>query len=160
SERSQLHGAMCFPYVLSKIAPLERWSFKRFPKSEAEGTAFPEFCYKSFRPSPLDEVKTWAAIRTYRGAVEWQFSVGYGDSSCISAFPAPPGGYAQLDPEAQRLRLEEQIRNGRRVDPDFVNRAVEGIPVLCSYLEKELGLVDAPAQQFDPSLLSFDGLQH
>jgi hypothetical protein len=156
-DRSELTGGEWFPYVLSKIAPLE-WSSYRESPSDVKGAhypvdSFPNFCFVLFRPSTESYFALVRAVSGYQGAVVWQVIGNF-----IVALPAKPTFYAPTLPEEDGKRLEEAIKNPPKPDPGFVKRAVADIPGLCSYLEKRLSLTDVVPQDFDPALLTREGL--
>jgi hypothetical protein len=155
--RTELTGGEWFPYVLSKIAPLE-WSSYRESPSDVKRThysvdQFPNFCFFLFRPSTESYFALVRAVRGYEGAVVWQV-IG----NCIAALPAKPTFYASILTEEDGKQLEEAIKNPPKPDPAFVKRAVADIPRLCSHLEKRLNLTDVVPQDFDPALLTREGL--
>ena len=143
--------------MLSKIAPLE-WSRYRESPSDVKGThdsedQFPNFCFVLFRPSTEAYFALVRAVSEYKGKVVWQV-IG----NCIVALPAKPTFYAPTLTEEDAKRLEEAINNRPKPDPTFVERAVADITGLCSYLEKRLNLTDVMPQDFDPALLTREGL--
>lgn len=156
-DRTELTGGEWFPYVLSKIAPLE-WSRYRESPSDVKGThysvdQFPNFCFFLFRPSTESYFALLRAVSEYQGAVVWQV-IG----KCIAALPAKPTFYAPILTEEDGKRLADAIKNPPKPDPTFVKRAVADIPGLCSYLEKRLNLTDVVPKDFDPALLTREGL--
>jgi hypothetical protein len=156
-DRTKLTGGEWFPYVLSKMAPLE-WSSYRESPSDLKGThysvdQFPNFCFFLFRPSTESYFALVRAVSEYDGAVVWRV-IG----NCIAALPAKPTFYAPILTEEDGKRLEEAIKNPPKPDPTFVKRAVADIPGLCSYLEKRLHLTDVVPKDFDPGLLTREGL--
>lgn len=174
TNRASLKAGDWFPYVLSKIAPLEWWNFAAFPadvkreyypddesfKLAQQNTwTFPRFCFSLFRPTPEAVVPLYKVIDEYRGGVVWAMMDG-----CISAFPAKPGFYtiprnpdgSAMD-QKQMLAMMEKAREARP-DPAFVAKAMEDAPQFCAWLEKRLGLEQKAPQQFDPQWLTRDGL--
>jgi hypothetical protein len=156
-DRTELTGGEWFPYVLSKIAPLE-WSNYRESSSDVTGThysvdQFPNFCFFLFRPPTESYFALVRAVSEYQGAVVWQV-IG----NCIAALPAKPTFYAPILTEEDAKRLEQAIKNPPKPDPTFVKRAVADIPGLGSYLEKRLNLTDVVPKDFDPAWLTREGL--
>jgi hypothetical protein len=104
--RTELTGGEWFPYVLSKIAPLE-WSSYRESPSDVKGTPysvdqFPNFCFFLFRPSTESYFALVRAVSEYKGKVVWQVL-----PNCIAALPAKPTFYAPILTEEDAKRLEE-----------------------------------------------------
>jgi hypothetical protein len=156
-DRTKLTGGEWFRYALSKIAPLE-WSDYRESPSDVKAThysvdQFPNFCFFLFRPSTESYFALVRAVSEYPGAVVWQV-IG----NCIAALPAKPTFYAPIVTGEDRKGLEEAIKNPPKPDPTFIKRAVADIPGLCSYLEKRLNLTDVVPKDFDPALLTREGL--
>jgi hypothetical protein len=134
------------------------WSSYRESPSDVKGAhysvdPFPNFCFVLFRPSTESYFALVRAVSGYQGAVVWQV-IG----NCIVALPAKPTFYAPTLTEEDGKRLEEAIKNPPKPDPGFVKRAVADMPGLCSYLEKRLSLTDVVPQDFDPALLTREGL--
>ena len=166
--RSKLIGGQWFPYVLSKIAPLEWWSYEestsdvkrenylgdlRYKLAKSNTWQFPRFCFSLFRPSTQSFWDLVHAVTEYQGAVVWGAS-----RNCIGAWPAKPTFYAPIHSDQDARRFEETVRNPPKADPVFVKRAVADIPALCAYLEKCLGLTGVAPADFDPVWLTREGL--
>src|SRR5258708_7290059 len=120
-----------FPYVFSKMAPLEWWSFAASPADvrredypseylydqATRDTVFPRFCFSLFRPKPKLLPALSLCVRGYRGGVtgSWDKREWNAGDECIYAWP--PLGGERIAPPA---------------GPDFVQRAIADIPRLCS----------------------------
>ena len=122
---------MWFPYVLSKIAPLEWWSYQE-SASDVKGKnysvgvdQFPNFCFFLFRPSTESYFALVRAVSEYQGAVVWQVIGG----NCIAALPAKPTFYAPILTEEDAKRLEEAIGDSGRCRSVF-----RGMPITDSGL--------------------------
>jgi hypothetical protein len=170
-DRADLTAPDWFPYVISKVAPLEWWSFAASPSdlrredypsdflfqfTQQNTWEFPRFCFELFRPKPDDFAALFAAVEEYQGDVTWTMY-----DHCIAAFPGKPGKpvFITALPKAEDLKkLEQLLRNPPSADPEFVKRAIADIPRFCDYLEKRLGLIEKPAQDFDPRWLTREGL--
>lgn len=173
TNRASLKAGDWFPYVISKIAPLEWWNFAASPadvkrenypndgsfKLAQQNTwTFPHFCFSLFRPTPEAVVPLYKVIDEYKGSVYW----GMVDD-CISAFPAKPGFYSPVNPDGSAMNQEQfkaMIEKARaaRPDPAFVAKAMEDAPRFCAWLEKRLGLEQKAPQQFESQWLTRDGL--
>jgi hypothetical protein len=166
--RSNLIGGQWFPDVLSKIAPLEWWSYEEstsdakrvnylgdlsFKLVKSNTWEFPRFCFSLFRPSTQSFRDLVHAVAAYQGAVVWQVS-----RNRIGAWPAKPTFYAPTLSDEDAKRFEETLRNPPKADSVFVKRAVADIPALCAYLEKRLGLTEVAPADFDPVWLTREGL--
>jgi hypothetical protein len=166
--REALRDGDWFPYVISKIAPLEWWSFSTstneirpadFPSDWSYNLAkqdtweFPRFCFAMFRPTLEADMALYSAVGSYQGDVIWQMHDG-----CINAFPARPRFVSAIDGSVFRSTLEEIARNSPHADPEFVKRALADIPKLCAYLETHLGLKTKAPMNFDPQWLTREGL--
>ncbi|SRR6266566_3158709 len=167
-DRSELTRGEWFPYVLSKIAPLEWWSYEEsrsdvkrehYPGylsvklGQSNTWQFPRFCFSLFRPSIESFLALVRAVDEYQGSVVWQVS-----GNCIGAWPAKPTFYAPILSDEDARRFEQAVRNPPKADPVFVKRAVADIPALCAYLEKRLALTGVVPADFDPAWLSREGL--
>lgn len=174
SNRASLKADDWFPYVFSKIAPLEWWSFaaspadvkrEHYPDDEsfkvAQGNTwtFPRFCFSLFRPSPEAVLPLYQVIDEYKGGVVWSMV-----DDCISAFPAKPTFYslptnADGSPMNQQQMMEMLEKAAKaHADPAFVAKAMQDAPQFCAWLEKRLGLEQKAPQQFDPQWLTREGL--
>ena len=154
-----------FPYVFSKVAPLEEWnailspddivrdrysSDAAFQSAKQDTYVIPRFCFSFFRADPKLYEQLAAAIETYRGAAVWQ---QYGN--CLGAFTGKLTFYPPLssDPELlKKFRAGEQ--KVPQPDPDFVAKAVADIPRFCQYIETQLDLVLKTSQDFDDRSLT------
>jgi hypothetical protein len=162
-DRAALTNRDWLPHVISKIAPLEWWSFAASPaeisredypsdydfeQAKLEIFYFPRVCFSLFRPKADPLPALIKAANEYSGDVKWQISDG-----CIEATPfketftAPP---AVARGERQPVPLQ--------TDPEFVKKAVNDCPRFAAWLEEKLGLVGKPSLAFDSSLLTSEGL--
>jgi len=173
-DRSSLKEGDWFPYIFSKIAPLEWWSFEEVPEdakktnygsdtryqaSLRDSYTLPRFCFSLFRPSPHDYFVLLMAPEQYQGPVFWNMSDG-----CIWASASRPRFISVEDfrgktPEEIQSRWAELARNPPKADPDFVKKALADIPNFCKYLESRMGLETRSPQQFDPFWLTREGLK-
>jgi hypothetical protein len=166
-DRSALTGGEWFPHVLSKLAPLEWWSYQesnadvkredyasdwRFQLARQNTWEFPLFCFSLFRPSNESFTALLRAVEEYQGAVVWQMH-----DDCIGAWPSK-GGFIKRIPGTEEKKLEDSVRNPPQADPAFVKKAVADIPVFCAYLEQRLGLQERITTDFDPRWLTREGL--
>ena len=166
-DRAALTDRDWLPHVISKIAPLERWSFAssssdlrredfisdyQYEQAQAD-TSFPRFCFSLFRPKPQQMDFLISAVGAYQGDVTWVM-----EDDCIVAIPAlpdftPPPVIAD---EAERLKWLAQTLPQR--DADFLKRAALDVPRLAAYIEQRLNLAGKPSLEFDPQLLTREGL--
>jgi hypothetical protein len=167
-DRSALKGGEWFPYVVSKLAPLEWWSYqesigdvkrKAYPNDwsyrlfRRNTWEFPRFCFSLFRPSRESFVALLRAVDEYQGAVAWQMH-----DNCIGAWASKPNLYGVMGSEQDAKKFQDSVRNPPQADPAFVKKAVADIPVFCSYLEQRLGLREQAPTEFDARWLTPDGL--
>jgi len=173
-DRAALTNRDWLPHVVSKIAPLEWWSFAtssteilrddyqsdyRFDPAKLE-TYFPRFCFALFRPTPEMRSALMAAVNAYKGEVIWAI-----DEDCISAVPGTPGAtrltaMPMTPEERERLRekYRELARNPPKADAEFIKRALADAVKLAAYIEDQLNLSGKPSLDFDPQWLSQEGL--
>lgn len=166
-DRSALTDAEWFPHVLSKLAPLEWWSYQesnadvkrkdyasdwRFQLARQNTWEFPRFCFSLFRPSNESFTALLRAVEEYQGAVVWQMH-----DDCIGAWPSK-GGFIRPILGTEEKKLYDSVRNPPQADPAFVKKAVADIPVFCTYLEQRLGLQVRITTDFDPRWLTREGL--
>jgi hypothetical protein len=166
-DRSALTDGEWFPHVLSKLAPLEWWSYQesnadvkrkdyasdwRFQLARQNTWEFPRFCFSFFRPSNESFTALLRAVEEYQGAVVWQMH-----DDCIGAWPSK-GGFIKPILGTDKKKLEDSVRNPPQTDPAFVKKAVADIPVFCTYLEQRLGLQERITTDFDPRCLSREGM--
>lgn len=167
--RGTITGGEWFPYVISKIAPLESWAFVAsmgdvkleyyssdfsYQLARQNTWEFPRFCFSMFRPRVEDWIALYKAVNQYEGGTAWLMHDG-----CIAAIAAKGfTGYAPILSEEGMKALEEAIRNPPKADPEFVKKAMADIPNFCGYLEKRLGLTDKAPVDFDPRWLTREGL--
>jgi hypothetical protein len=172
-DRSTLKGGAWFPYVISKLAPLEWWGYhesisdvrreeylsdQSYELDRQNTWEFPRFCFSMFRPSKEVLAALQNAVKDYEGSVAWVMH-----DDCIGAWKAKPtsDGFVMLPP-SEHMSSEEIERHNQalRQPPEaaFIEKAVADIPVFCSYLEKRLGLTERDPRQFDPRWLTAEGL--
>ena len=169
--RTELKGGEWFPFILSKIAPLEWWTYQEsisdvkreeystdwgYQLARQNTSEFPRFCFSMFRPSEASYGALLNAVKDYEGAVAWVMH-----DDCIVAWKAKPTGHGMVRlPYAMSEQEIEKHNQSLRQPPDpaFVDKAVADIPLFCSYLEKRLGLTEHESQQFDPRWLTAKGL--
>ena len=175
--RNDLKAGDWLPYVFSKIAPMEWWSFsaspadikrKHYPDDSSFRFAqqntgiFPRFCFSMFRPAPEKLQRLYQLIGEYKGdGVTWQLY-----DQCIGAFPAGTNFYVSLgnpdgssmDPSKIREMMENAAKNPPHADPVFVQKAMQDLPKFGAWLEKQLDLEGEVPQQFDPQWLTREGL--
>ena len=172
TERTALKGGEWFPFVLSKIAPLEWWAYQksiadvkrkdylsdwRYKSARQNTWEFPRFCFSMFRPSGDSYGALLNAVKEYEGAVVWAMH-----DDCIGAWKTKPAfyGLVPLPPDKSMSPEIEKHNQSLRQPPDpaFIEKAVADIPSFCAYLEQRLGLSDRQPQQFDPRWLTAEGL--
>lgn len=166
--RNALRSGEWFPYVVSKIAPLEWWSFleskadlkrRDYPSDgsfrlfKQNTWEFPRFYFSLFRPSTESYTALQRAVEEYEGAVVWVFH-----DQCIGAWRAKWTAYTPMSPTELAEKLDEAARNPPQADPAFVKKAVADIPVFCAHLEQRLGLQERMPTDFDPRWLTREGL--
>ncbi|MGZ4816010.1 MAG: hypothetical protein ACXVZV_11415 [Terriglobales bacterium] len=179
TNRADLKGGDWFPYVISKLAPLQTWTFEASPSAiKRENYSsdssfqmslhntwdFPRFCFKLFRPKPEVLAALLNSASSSQDGVFWQYH-----DNCISAYASQPGyiGFAQgtgsgaqeTSMEETLKRFEELDRNPPKADPEFVKKAMATIPQFCQQLEKRLDVTNKDPQQFDLQWLSKEGLR-
>lgn len=167
-DRAALTDRDWLPHVISKLAPLEWWSFAASPSdlrredfpgdfsynlAKQDTWMFPRFCFSFFRPKPEVMLSLLAAVNEYKGDVIWAMQDG-----CIGAFVAKPGFYAPILTTEDQKKFEEIARNPPHPDPEFVKRAISDLPRFSAYLEQRLVLMDNPPLDFDPQWLTRQGL--
>jgi len=171
--RNTLKGGEWFPYVVSKLAPLEWWNYQEsisdvkreeyssdigYQLARQNTWEFPRFCFVLFRPSEESVRALLNAVKDYEGPVAWVMH-----DDCIGAWKAKPTsqGIILLPPD-KSMSPEEIEKHNQSLrqppDPAFIEKAVADIPAFCSYLEKRLGLTERDPQQFDPRWLTAEGL--
>jgi hypothetical protein len=176
TDRNELKGGEWFPYVFSKLAPLEWWNFvssldqiKRadYHSDWAYGLAkqdtrnFPRFCFSFFRASPKLLANLQPVFDKYKGDVAWLL-----EGDCI----IPIAGNSDLrlamlpeyvssgNPEDIRIIAEEMAKHPPQPDAEFVKKATADLPRFCAWLEDRLDLRDKPPLLFDPHWLTREGL--
>lgn len=167
-DRATLTNRDWLPHVISKIAPLEWWSFAASPSdirredfpgdlsynlAKQDTWEFPRFCFSLFRPKPEQMFSLLESVNEYKGDVTWAMLDG-----CIAAFISKPGFYTPIVTAEQQKKFEDLARNPPHADAEFVKRAMSDVPRFSAYLEKRLGLIDKPSLDFDPQWLSREGL--
>jgi hypothetical protein len=100
-DRTALTDGEWFPHVLSKLAPLEWWSYQesnadvkrkdyasdwRFQLARQNTWEFPRFCFSLYRPSNESFTALLRAVEEYQGAVVWHMH-----DDCIGAWPSKGG---------------------------------------------------------------------
>jgi hypothetical protein len=166
-DRAALADRDWLPHVVSKIVPLEWWSFASSPsdlrredfisdfqyEQAKSDPAFPRFCFSLFRPKPEQMASLISAVSAYKGDVNWSM----GDD-CISAtltmqdFPPPP-----LTAEEQE-KLQAMLYKAAHPDAEFIKRAMRDAPSLAAFIEARLNLRKRPSLEFDPQWLTREGL--
>src|SRR6266853_615694 len=173
-DRATLSDRDWLPHVVSKIAPLEWWSFATSPTEirrddyqsdyrfdlAMQETLFPRFCFALFRPKPEMRSALMAAVNAYKGEVIWTI-----DEDCISAMPGTPTMLRLVAPPMtpeERESLREKYKllpfTPLKADAEFVKRALFDAPRLAAYLEERLNLSGKPSLDFDPQWLTREGL--
>lgn len=167
-DRALLRNGDWFPYVVSKIAPLEWWSFLSsandirredyssdwsYDLAKQNTWEFPRFCFSMFRPKAAAYSALYSAVDQYQGDVVWQMH-----DDCIGAWPVRPTFYSPIDAEQLTAKEKEPARQPPQADPEFVKRALLDIPKLCAYLEVRLALKEKSPIDFDPQWLTREGL--
>ncbi len=165
-ERAQLSNGDWFPYVISKLGPLEWWSFaassaevrrEDYPSEWGYELAkqntweFPRFCFSLFRPNPQVFSSLLETVGQYKGDVVWVMH-----DNCIGAMPFHLTFYAPGTYSAEATK--NAIQKPPVADSDFVTRALADIPRFCTYLETALGLKEKIPYEFDPQWLTREGL--
>lgn len=171
TNRSAPKGSEWFPYVVSKLAPLEWWSYEEsisdvtrekyrsdssYELARQNTWEFPRFCFLMFRPSSQVFTDLLNAVKDYDGEVAWVMH-----DDCIGAWKAKPtgSGFVRLPYTMSEQEIEKHNQSLRQPpDAAFIEKAVADIPVFCSYLERRLGLMERAPQQFDPRWLTTEGL--
>jgi hypothetical protein len=176
SDRAELKGGDWFPYVFSKISPLEWWSFAVSPGdlkqvqypdefsfriAQQNTWEFPRFCFGLFRPAPEALFRLHEVMDEYKGAVFW-----YAHDNCVGASPAKPTFYAPLTDAngsgGEEKRLLQMPQSPAKTPPGrdsaFVAKAMEDLPKFCRWIEDRLGLRDRKPQQFNSQWLTREGL--
>ena len=173
-DRAALTDRDWLPHVVSKIAPLEWWSFAMSPTEihrddyqsdyrfdlAKQDTSFPRFCFALFRPTPEMRSALMAAVNAYKGEVIWEI-----DEDCISAMPGTPGAtriiaMPMTPEEGERFREEHKLLSFTplKADAEFIKRAMLDAPRLAAYIEERLGLAGKPSFDFNPQWLTREGL--
>jgi hypothetical protein len=173
TNRDNLKGGLWFPYAVSKLAPLEWWSYEEsisdvkrenyrsdssYELARQNTWEFPRFCFQMFRPSEASIRALLSAVGDYEGPVAWVMH-----DDCIAAWKNKPTsqGLVMLPPDKAMSPEEIERHNQSLRQPPasaFVEKAVADIPAFCSYLEKRLALTEQAPQQFDPRWLTAEGL--
>ncbi len=165
-DRAALTDRDWLPHVVSKIAPLEWWSFASSPsdlrredfisdyqyEQAKSDTNFPRFCFSLFRPKPQQMDSLIAAVRAYKGDVSWWM-----EDDCISAtreMPDLPTGSTADDEEKRHAILEKLLHP----DAEFIKHAMRDAPSLAAFIEARLNLGGKPSLEFDPQWLTREGL--
>jgi hypothetical protein len=166
-DRAQLSNGDWFPYVISKLGPLEWWSFAAssaevrredyasdwgYELAKQNTWEFPRFCFSLFRPKPEVFSSLLETVGQYKGDVVWIMH-----DNCIGAMPFHPTFYTPVGVEHAEA-IKNVIQNPPVPDSDFVKRALADIPRFCTYLETALGLKEKIPYDFDPQWLTREGL--
>jgi hypothetical protein len=158
-DRAALQDRDWLPYVVSKIAPLERWSFassssdlKRedfisdFQYEQAKSDlSFPRFCFVLFRPRPQQMASLISAVGAYKSEVNWVMA-----DDCIVAIPAMPELKAPATVDEQE-KFHALLYKATHPDAEFVKQALRDSPSLAAFIEARLNLRGRPSLEFDPS---------
>jgi len=167
-DRAQLSNRDWFAYVISKLGPLEWWSFAsslaevrredfgsdwHYNLARQNTWEFPRFCFSLFRPKPEVLASLLTTVDSYRGDIVWAMH-----DNCIGAMPFKPTFNAPSLGRDTLEHLKGAIQNPPHADPDFVKRAMADMPSFCTYLESRLGLKDKAPLDFDPRWLTREGL--
>ena len=165
-DRAALQNRDWLPHVISKIAPLEWWSFASSPsdlrredfisdyqyEQAKSDPTFPRFCFSLFRPKLEQMTSLISAVRAYKGDVSWWM-----EDDCIGAsreMPDLPAGNTAEDEENRHAILEKHLHP----DADFIKQAMRDAPSLAVFIEARLNLRSKPSLEFDPQLLTREGL--
>ena len=143
--RDQIEAEEWFPYVLSKLYPIEWMQFASQP--DQHGAQAPRFCWR-YRPSDSSAYnRVEQAVSEFHGEVLWRLYAGY-LRCCIAAvtLAGPSGGYLQTPPD---LNPPEK-HAVPAPDPALLAKAVEEIPKLCQHIEQRLGLRNVLPKPFAP----------
>jgi hypothetical protein len=165
-DRAALQDRDWLPHVVSKIAPLERWSFassssdlKRedfisdFQYEQAKSDlSFPRFCFVLFRPRPQQMASLISAVGAYKSDVNWVMA-----DDCIVAIPAMPELKAPATADEQE-KFHALLYKATHPDAEFVKQAMRDSPSLAAFIESRLNLRGRPSLEFDPQWLTRDGL--
>jgi hypothetical protein len=167
TDRATLSDRDWLPHVISKIAPLEWWSFASSPadlrredfisdyqyEQAKTDTSFPRFCFSLFRPKPQQMASLISAVSAYKGDVNWVM-----EHDCIVVIPAMPDfGPPPLTAEEQE-KFQAMLYKVTHPDADFMKQAMSDAPGLAAFLEAQLNLAGKPSLQFDPQWLTREGL--
>jgi hypothetical protein len=166
-DRATLQNRDWLPYVVSKIAPLEWWSFASSPsdlrredfptdyqyEQAKADSSFPRFCFSLFRPKPQQMASLISAMSAYKGNVNWVM-----EDDCIGAIPAMPELSAPPATTDEQENLRAMLYKVAHPDAEFVKQAMLDAPRLAAFLEARLNLAGNPALDFDPQWLTSEGL--
>jgi hypothetical protein len=136
--RDQLQGEEWFPYVLSKLYPIEWMEFVRQP--DRHEPRAPRFCWRYDNPGATAYTQIERAIADFRGAARWKLYGGY-RRCCIAAFAQETVALQPLPSERDSFKPSEQ--GSATPDATFLADAMQEIPALCRHIEERLGLRDA-----------------
>jgi hypothetical protein len=166
-DRAALTSRDWLPHVLSKIAPLEWWSFassssdlrsedfssdNQYEQARAN-TSFPRFCFSLFRPKPQQMASLISAMLAYKGDVNWAM-----EDDCIGATPAMPAFVAPPSTADEQEKVQAMLYKVAHPDAEFVKQAMLDAPRLAAFLEARLNLAGKPSLDFDPQWLTREGL--
>jgi hypothetical protein len=170
--RDELKGGDWFPYVFSKLGPLEWWTYQEsiedvkrenyssdssFQLARQNTWEFPRFCFFIFRPSGETYVALLRAVEQYQGAVTWLVH-----DNCVGAWASKggfPRRYFHVATGGEIDKRDEDFAfDPPKSDPALVKKAVTDIPALCIYLEQRLALTEKLPIDFDSAWLTRQGL--
>jgi len=165
-DRAALTDRDWLPHVISKIAPLEWWSFAssssdlrredflsdfQFEQAKSD-LAFPRFCFVLFRPRPQEMASLISAVGAYKGDVNWVI-----EDDCIGAIQAMPELKAQATEDEQE-KFRASLYKVVHPDAEFVKQAMRDVPSLAAFIEARLNLRGKTSLEFDPQWLTLEGL--
>jgi len=166
-DRDALTDRDWLPHVVSKIAPLEWWSFASslsdlrredfisdylYEQAKAD-PYFPRLCFSLFRPKPQQMVSLISAVSAYKGDVNWVM-----EDDCIVAIPAMPDFTAPPVTAEEQEKLQAMLYKAAHPDAEFVKQAMRDAPSLAAFLEARLNLRGRSSLEFDPQWLTREGL--
>lgn len=166
-DRAALTDRDWLPHVVSKIAPLERWSVAssvsdlrredfssdyQYEQAKAD-SLFPRFCFSLFRPKPQQMASLISAMRAYKGDVNWAM-----EDDCIFAIPAMADFNAPPVATDEQEKFHAMLDKVAHPDAEFVKQAMRDAPRLAAFLEARLNLAGKPSLDFDPQWLTREGL--
>lgn len=166
-DRAALTARDWLPHVVSKIAPLEWWSFAasssdlrredftsdyQYGQARAD-TSFPRFCFSLFRPKPEHMASLISSVSAYKSDVSWLM-----EDDCIVAIPEMPRFTARPVTVEEQEKFQAMLYKVGHPDADFLKRATLDAPRLAAYIEQRLNLAGKLSLDFDPQWLTAEGL--